>query len=210
MKFREVFYMIGGSELSSDGAFYHKNDVWSSTDGKNWVRVHKLNSVAFPWRKPHQVTQKDGRIYLFGGNDSRNSDSRHASVRRDLKSDVWSSTDGASWTEITPSAAFPPRYQHQVEVLGDALYLIGGFVPLEGFRYANNDVWKSTDGANWVEVTTVVAKFNPSRQHRVVNFKDTLYLTGGWNPGNLLTSQVWSSTNGKDWELNLSVGFEAP
>ena len=62
------------------------------------------------------------------------------------KNDVWSSSDGVTWTQESASAAFPVRADHQVVAFNNKLWLIGGY---DGSR--KNDVWSSSDGVNWYE-----------------------------------------------------------
>ena len=67
------------------------------------------------------------------------------------KRDVWRSQDnGATWSRITAAAGFGPRTQHSSVVYGGAMYLIGGSVG--GLTALRNDVWRSTNGAAWVNV----------------------------------------------------------
>ena len=69
-------------------------------------------------------------MYLIAGKDSSGK----------LLNDVWSSTDGKNWTQETEHAPFPVRYDHQVVVFKNKMYLIGGSVgALEPILI--NDVW---------------------------------------------------------------------
>ena len=51
--------------------------------------------------------------------------------------DVWSSRDGVTWTEATPSAAFSPRYFESSVVHRGKMWVIGG----GDFGNFYNDVW---------------------------------------------------------------------
>ncbi|MDH3343358.1 MAG: hypothetical protein OEM07_06520, partial [Gammaproteobacteria bacterium] len=126
-----------------------KNDVWSSSDGVNWVQ--QTASAAFSARKFHQViTFNDGsgdKIWLIGGDDGM------------LRNDVWSSSDGINWTQETEKTAFSGRFSHQVvsfnDGSGDKLWLIGGDdISLK------NDVWSSSDGIEWRYGTHSIIYFN--------------------------------------------------
>ncbi|MDH5388608.1 MAG: hypothetical protein OEY06_09170 [Gammaproteobacteria bacterium] len=179
----DKLWLIGGD----DGDF--KNDVWSSSNGINWVQ--QINNAAFSNRSAHQVVSfnnnNGNKLWLIGGDDG------------ELKNDVWSSNDGINWTQQIDSAAFSARYAHQVVSFNDGngnkLWLIGGS---EGTK--TNDVWSSSNGINWAQQTTN-AEFSARRFHQAVNFNDgsgnKLWLIGG--DDGTKTNDVWSSSDGIDW-----------
>ncbi len=111
--------------------------------------------------------------------------------------DVWSSTDGISWTEVSSEANFSPRQSHQCAVFDNRLWLIGGN---DSSRI--NDVWSSIDGKNWVEEVSR-ADFSERNKHQVVTFNDKLWMIGGYD-GNIL-NEVWSSWNGTDWRRPFKI-----
>lgn len=78
--FNDRMWIIGG--YNPDGGF--QNDVWSSLDGKHWMR--ETQSAAWPPREGHSSEVFDNKLWVMGGNalGSRN--------------DVWWSEDGANWT----------------------------------------------------------------------------------------------------------------
>ncbi|MDH3343248.1 MAG: hypothetical protein OEM07_05955, partial [Gammaproteobacteria bacterium] len=181
----EKLWLIGGDDISL------KNDVWSSSDGMNWVQ--QTASAAFSARKYHQVvTYNDGsgeKLWLIGGYDGA------------LKNDVWSSSDGINWIQKTGSTEFSARLYHQLVNFnngdGDRLWLIGGY---DGAL--KNDVWSSSNGINWKQETANAA-FSARKKHQVVNFNDgqgeKLWLIAG-NDG-AFKNDVWSSSNGINWQL---------
>ena len=70
----------------------------------------------------------------------------------DLRDDIWSSADGRTWRLETAHAGWSPRAYHQAVVHGGRIYVLGGgnYTPA---YHARNDVWSSTDGVNWTQVT---------------------------------------------------------
>jgi hypothetical protein len=63
--------------------------------------------------------------------------------------DVWSSTDGVHWTELTKAAPWHPRQYHDVAAWDNKLWVMEGYHVEGGNR---NDVWYSADGVEWKEL----------------------------------------------------------
>lgn len=104
--------------------------------------------------------------------------------------EVWSSADGATWTQVTSTAAFGPRFAHQVVTDGSTtMWLTAG---RDGYQSARRDVWSSTDGQTWTLITNT-AEFGDRADHGAAFFAGTLWVTGGGD------NQVWSSTSGEHW-----------
>ena len=61
--------------------------------------------------------------------------------------DVWTTADGANWTLVTAMAAFGDRSSFGLATLGGSLFVFGGVAGGSGF--GQQDVWASTDGADW-------------------------------------------------------------
>ncbi len=172
-------YLISGIV----GTDERTNDVWKSTDGRDWKVVNN-SSAEFTPREYHRVVEMDGELYLIGGDDG---------IRRN---DIWKSTDtGKTWTQVeTEGTIFSARRKHQVVVKGSDMYVIGGNDGLH-----KSDVWKSTDkGVTWTELTKNAA-FTARGVHQVVVIDNTMYLMGGWLTTQNITNDVWSSTDGQNW-----------
>ena len=172
-------YLISGIV----GTDERTNDVWKSTDGRDWKVVNN-SSAEFTPREHHRVVEMDGELYLIGGDDG---------IRRN---DIWKSTDtGKTWTQVeTEGTIFSARRKHQVVVKGSDMYVIGGNDGLH-----KNDVWKSDDkGVTWTELTKNAA-FTARGVHQVVVIDNTMYLMGGWLTTQNITNDVWSSTDGQNW-----------
>ncbi|NLI79630.1 MAG: hypothetical protein GX442_24700, partial [Candidatus Riflebacteria bacterium] len=133
-------------------------DVWSSSDGVNWVQA--TSAAAFSARDVHTSVVFDAgtgpKMWVIGGWDGS------------YKNDVWSSSDGIVWTQETAAAAFPARSEHTSVVFdgdtGPRMWVIGG---TDGS--IKNDVWSSGDGVNWVQATPAPA-FPARFQHSSVVF----------------------------------------
>jgi hypothetical protein len=99
--------------------------------------------------------------------------------------------------EWTNHSGFEAREGHAVLEFNGRMWLFGG----RGTSNAPlNDVWSSSDGANWTLETQSAAW--PARSHfAAAVFDGRMWVTGGLGAGNL--DDVWSSPDGINWTLEL-------
>lgn len=93
---------------------------------------------------------------------------------REYMRDVWVSSDGAGWKQLTPSASswFLPRGEHVMVSFRSILYVLGGRTGtgespsnVNGPSALLNDVWaSSSDGETWYQVTGA-APWSPRAKH---------------------------------------------
>ena len=222
--FNSKIWVMGGDDGSN------RNDVWSSTDGSTWTEstppgeaskdTDGTDGSAANWwtaRYDHTSVVFDSKIWVLGGYDGGN------------RNDVWSSTDGSTWTESTPpgeaskdtdgtdgSAAnwWTARWGHTSVVFppdgnGKKIWVMGGYDGGE-----RNDVWSSPDGATWTESTppndkdgNPVVKNNKNwwkarSAHTSVVFDPDGAGKKIWVLGGYdggERNDVWSSDNGQTW-----------
>ncbi len=169
-------------------------EVWSSGDGDTWTRA--TAAAAMPIRGASGTASFAGRMWVVGGRNGINLSSS--------MNDVWSSANGADWTQSTPAAAFSPRSAHQLVGFHGRLRLIGGL------DYAGNptaDIWSSADGVTWTQ-DVVAAPFGVRDNHQVVEFNDMLWLVGGSATSGSPPTDVWSSPDGVTWtNVTSAPGF---
>ena len=168
------------------------NEVWSSTDGAQWQQA--TEHAAWSPRLAAAVVVFKGRMWLLGGTEDY-----YFGTQQSLKNDVWSSADGKYWKQEIEHAAWSPRAYHQAVVLGDKIYLYGGgnYVP----EYeARNDVWMSSDGAHWEQVTAA-APWEPRLWFSAAVYRERMWVLGGWHdqPSTNL-GDVWHSADGRRWQ----------
>ncbi len=159
--FRGEIYVFGGS-FNDDPAVIggpplrvYFNDVWKSRDGRRW----ELLTAEAPWaaRAGAAAVVKDGYIYLLGGEEGFLCQPVGLCTPPYFN-DVWRTRDGIEWELVTASAGWSARPGHQAEVVGDRIYVFGGFGqsqdPSDPFAAANPmDMWVSVDGAGWTPVS---------------------------------------------------------
>ena len=106
------------------------------------------------------------------------------------------------WMQVTPQAEWRARDSSGELVLGGRMWLLGGW--FDSFASPPRDVWSSTDGKSWQRVIHE-APWLYSDLPMTINFRDRMWIMGGWTEGRLAghgaTSQVWSSSDGRDWKL---------
>ncbi len=139
-------WVLGGQTLPqfapAEDVIYH--DLWRTQDGLNWEQV-EMTKPFFPARAMYcgSVFYQD-RIWLLGGGTYETP----AQPEYVYMNDVWSSCDALNWERHTEAAPWQPRVYLNVAVFDDRMWILGGQTP-DG---NSNDVWYSSDGANWYEV----------------------------------------------------------
>ena len=123
------------------GGYNYRNNtyagIWSSSDGENWQSVNNflenrtgMSSVVF-----------QDKLWVMGG--YQRLEQSNSSVNL-YYSDVWQSSDGASWTKVLDKFKFA-HYRTGIE-FQNKLWMFGendiGF-------YRLGDIWNSTNGNTW-------------------------------------------------------------
>ncbi len=165
--------------------------VWSSPDGINWTKV--LNTSPWPARDMATAFVYDGKMWLMGGMDY--------TVGVYMR-DIWSSPDGINWTEVTQYAPWSNRIGAAATVFNGKMWLLGGLdegTPPYGDL---NDVWYSTNGLNWTQVTAN-APWHPRNFFKTISYDGKLWILGGgyqasWS-SRFNLNETWSSSDGVNW-----------
>jgi hypothetical protein len=182
--FKDRMYVIGGTEdFYEDNDETLKNDVWSSTDGKEW----RLDTENAGWskRRDPKVVVFDDKLWIMGGG--------HWNPENIPRNDVWCSEDGVNWTQVTDAAPWRPRMWFSLAVYRDRMWVLGGWSRADG-NY--NDVWCSKDGANWTEMRFDTIWTN-RHAHSSPVLQDRLWvLAGHAEPVN---SEVWALEIPEGW-----------
>jgi hypothetical protein len=131
--------------------------------------------------------------------------------------DVWRSADGITWEQVTAAAPWDPRAGLSAAVLGEHIYVMAGSQNDDSAvigaggpaRIYYQDVWRSTDGAEW-ELMTDAAPWEPRAGAATVVRDDLLFLFGGEDGFTCdplpdceppYFNDVWVTADGADWEL---------
>ncbi len=108
-------------------------------------------------------------------------------------SDVWSSTDGATWIANGP-APWKPRRAFSAVVLGSKMYIAGGY---DGATYYN-DVWSTEDGTDWKQ-ETAAAPWLARSSFTFIAAASGMYVIGGTSALIAAHDDVWFSSDGAEW-----------
>lgn len=161
----------------------------------NWVQV--TERAGWQARDSQGEVVYGDRLWIFGGWFN----SYEAPPR-----DVWSSADGKSWQLVQAEAPWKHSDLSMSVAFQDRMWFMGGWYNgrLPGHS-AGNAVWSSQDGAQW-ERATADAGWSPRLAAGCVTFKDRMWILGGtenyyFGDEASLKNDVWSSANGRDWEL---------
>ncbi len=184
--------------------------VWNSTDGAVWNEVN-----LFPeWRVRDYfgtVVFQDAMWIIGGmrpGAEQKGNEPCGDLCDDVFYNDVWRSTDGVVWTQVTEHAPWVGRDRHTAFVFQGKLWVIGGRTAGEvaGAPLVNlKDVWFSEDGFNWTEVAAN-APWPVRYGHQSVVYKERVWLLGGWRDTEMpyALNDVWSSTDGVNWALEMA------
>lgn len=184
-------YVVGGQSLSKSvspqakvGEHFYQ-DVWSTTDGKDWVKHESAGDIWTPRGGIGGQFIFKNRVWIVGGFVHETLKQKNRIVR----TDVWSSADAIHWTKESgnPSwAADGGLMYHDVGVFNDRLWIVGGASQKnQGIDNNVNRVWHSADGRNWSELKC--SPIAPTHATTVFSFDDKLIISAG----NHFTREVW-------------------
>lgn len=185
VEFKGKMWVLGGTENYYFGDEQSlKDDVWYSTDGKEWKQA--TEHAGWSPRAYHQAVVLNDKIYVMGGGNYV--PQYHA------KNDVWSSADGIHWEQVTAAAPWHERLWFPAVVYRDHLWVLGGWSnnPSQNWQ----DVWYSRDGKKWEQLKSSVI-WKERHEHSAYVFQDKIWIAGGH--AQPLSSEVWSLELPKEW-----------
>lgn len=185
VEFKGKIWILGGTGnyFFAKGSEALLNDVWYSSNGKNWKLATK--NAGWAPRAFHQAVVFRNKIYVFGGGNYLPEYIGY--------NDVWSSEDGIHWKQVLQHAPWHPRIWFSAVVYRDRIWVLGGW----SFPYKNwSDSWYSSDGENWTELSSELS-WRERHELSAFVFKDRLWVAGGMIPP--LRNDVWSLWLPSNW-----------
>ena len=190
-------YVMGGQTVSFLGNPFY-NDVWRSCNGGlDWESLGNA-----PW-----TTRAGIAFTLFRGNMVIAGGCYGSSIGRGRQflNDVWSSSDGRTWEQLTGNASWSARSGARLVVHADKMLLIAGergFTPDAQL----GDIWVSDSGHNW-KLLTASPAFSRRSGHGVVVVANQLFVIAGWHDNKCL-HDLYSSDDGVQWAMRSNVTWQ--
>ena len=115
------------------------------------------------------------------------------------------------WHRVTEAAEWQPRDSQGEVVFRDRLWIMGGW--FNSTEAPPRDVWASDDGRHWKLIEPKAPWIHSDLPMSIV-FKDRMWMMGGWYngrlPGHSASNQVWSSTDGSNWQQSTPAAAWSP
>jgi hypothetical protein len=180
--FKNKIWIMGGTNARGDEG--QMNDVWSTSDGKNWECITQ-HAPWPPLRRAECTVFKD-RLFLF----------KYSEELAHPDECTWFSDDGKTWHK-TPTPAWHAYDKVSTAILKGELYLMVPFYDDKVNPY--NSIWRSTDGIHWQQVI----KNTPFMcvGATLTAYRDRLFVLGGMLGGDSL-GDSWVSQDGVTWLQN--------
>ena len=189
-------WLIGG--LNNNNIY--TSEIWFTEDGVNWD--FDINGAANRWG--HSTVVFDNKLWIYGGIAPLGNTSADSN-------DILVSTNGLDWSLPISSQKYSPRAFHDVVVLNDRVYLMGGLENNSEIQKIN-DVWASTDGATWAKVADFDGSILERTFYDVVALDNRLWLFGGREQGvipgvdDIYYNDIWVSADGTLWTAYTNNG----
>ena len=174
--FNNKLWLMGGHDLlnkSTETKVY--NDIWSSSDGINWI-LEKEYAEWPPRGLIYGNVVLNGYIYMYGGGV-------YTTELWESHKDVWRSSNGINWQRIVYESPWERRAFHTITVHNGKMWLLGGGSQNMN-SYVSNEVWYSINGYTWEKMKYT---FFPSRHAGgFISFNGKLWIIAG-----LSCNDIW-------------------
>lgn len=187
--FKDQLWVVAGAYYREESGYTHREDIWSSTDGINWVQ--EVKKVPFSKQNRYSITEFNEKLWLIDA---------YKDASDIFKNDIWSSADGINWTLEVSDAGWFEGYNAQLAVFNNKMWLVGERVESVGGEYILKDYWSTSDGINWEEEVAPVPLWmlGGSKGWYFLEHKNKLLIIFGDSYINE-NPRVLSSANGTDW-----------
>lgn len=173
----DEMWVLGGMRIDNHAPSYESSfftDAYKTKDGIRWERVQPVvdKGDLFPAGMVQGYAVLDGFVYIIGGG-------YYGSYvgKRFFKNDVYRSSNGIQWEQVTPNAPWAPRSYSSVTSYSGKLWLIGGLVPAPPDGKEVPDIYYSSDGAEWRQLKDPL--WLPRHAPSVAQVNNKIILLGG-------------------------------
>lgn len=177
--FNGRMYLIGGTDNDRNVL----SDIWVTDDGITWSRLYE--NAPFGDVSGHATVVLNGRMYVIGV----------SRVTGGTKS--WSTSNGTDWIEENDNA-FPGLKRNKATVFNNAIYIVGGD---KATSELTNEIWRSSNGADWSLVTQTGMALPAIKRHTVTTFNSKVFVIGGSTATAESNNTIYYSTDMQNWTL---------
>ncbi|GGG42474.1 hypothetical protein GCM10010976_12510 [Bizionia arctica] len=177
--FNGRMYLIGGTDNDHNVL----SDIWVTDDGIIWSRLYE--TAPFGLVSGHATAVLNGKMYVIGLS------------RVTGHTQSWSTTNGTNWTEENANA-FPGLKRNKAMVFNNAIYIVGGD---KATSELTNEIWRSSNGADWSLVTQTGTTLPAIKRHTVTTFNDKVFVIGGSTATAESNNTIYYSTDMQNWTL---------
>ncbi len=157
----------------------------SAVAGTTWTQA--TAHAGWSGRTAHSAVLYNNKIWVLGGFNNSG-----------VCNDTWNSPDGGTtWILVNASPGWQARFEQSALVFNNQMWVLGGDSG-NGMNAAfSNDVWKSSDGNMWTQVS--VGPWPARYGFGAVVFNGKMWILGG-DVGGSMANDVWSSSSdGGSW-----------
>ena len=174
---------------------YGNNKFYRTADGETWAEADPS-----PWTKNLPNSFPDFKFAVLGSKVYAVGARWDAGTAR---GEVWSSSDGLSWSMIKQHVAetsWGARRAFGLCVFEGKLYLAGGrLYDADGELLEESaEVWSSSDGITWIR-ETAAGEFGEVTEPEMVATANRLLLIGGARAPTDEETKVYGTTDGANW-----------
>ncbi|MCG8580543.1 MAG: DUF6242 domain-containing protein [Bacteroidales bacterium] len=214
-KYRTIYGSVANNVASSK--------YMTSTDGASWTEV-SVDAATFPVGSHHEMIVYNNKLYICGYLTITDPWGIGYFIPGNLK-EIWESEDGETFTKLSTTYTFDgDKIGSALYALDNKLWVVGGntlgFGNPDGAKPAeaefaapaglSNRIHNTTDMATWDEAETDVLQEEALRRYAATTVHNNkMYMIGGQLKDASLSSDVWSSEDGKTWTLVGTGGFTA-
>ena len=106
-----TMYVIGGEDIGANKL----NEIWQSTNGRNWTLVTNNSSIFSP-RLGHSATVYNNKVWVIGGR----------TATEPFTNNIYYSDNLTDWTAYTGLNPLEPIGAHETVLYKNALWIFGG------------------------------------------------------------------------------------
>ncbi len=207
---QRAFTLIFLLVLCVGARLFAESKLTSTSDSPEYEWIQVTAKAPFAPRDGAGALVFKEKMWLLGGWNPR--DKEH--FPRICNNEVWSSSDGASWSLVKPNtfldASFDTtkdwegRHTAGYVVFRNRMWIVGGDANQGHYQ---NDIWNSTDGQTWAWVNQgQPLPWGPRVLHYTVAFKNKIWVIGGQTlpqfarHEEVFYREIWNSSDGVKWK----------